>query len=169
MLASGCATAELTQRAVDEPARSYFRYIHVNIDLADNADTLYVSNRFVTELERHDLQTILPEQAQGASTHHLPDSALLMVDEVDRRIETVEHRRRYGRTSLTQMRGRKTSDIPVITLRATLIDTESRRTVFQADYVAQGPWYDDSATVIAALAGTLAEQLEHEGFIAAKK
>lgn len=171
LLASGCATAELTQRAVDEPAQRYYRFILVSVTLADNADnadTVYVTNRFITELEQRDLQTILPKQAPGASTHHQPGTALLKVEEVERRIETVEHRRRYGRTSLTQMRGRKLSDVPVITLRAALIDAESSRTVFQADYVTQGPWYADSATVMAALAGTLVEAFEREGFIAGK-
>ena len=64
------------------------------------------------------------------------------------------------------MRGRKLSDKPVISLRATLIDSESGRTEFQADYITQGPWYADSATIVASLASKLMEQLEHEGFIA---
>jgi len=168
MLVSGCATAELTLRTVDEPAESYYRYILVSVTLADNADTVYVTNRFISELEQRDLQTILPKQALGASTYHQPGTALLKVEEVERRIETMEHRRWYGRTSLTQMRGRKLSDVPVITLRATLIDTGSKLTVFQADYVTQGPWYADSATVMAALAGTLVKDFEREGFIAGK-
>ena len=93
---------------------------------------------------------------------------MLRIEEVDRRLETVEYHRRYGRTSLTQMRGRKSRDVPVITLRAMLIDLEADKTVYQADYVAQGPWYTDSATLVASAVHAIARQLEHDGFIVVK-
>jgi len=166
ILATGCATAEMTQRRIDEPADNYYSQIHLNIDLSDSADTAYLTDRFVKQLDRRHLQTILSNQSRSASIHDQPDIAILKIEEIDRQIETVEHRRTYGRTSLTQMRGRKLSDKPVITLRATLIDSASGRMVFQADYITQGPWHADSATVVASLASKLAEQLEREGFIA---
>jgi hypothetical protein len=168
ILASGCATAVLTQHGVDGAAEKHYSYIHLDIELSDSSDTAYLTDKFIKQLGQRDVQTILLKQIRSAPPHDEAVTALLKVDEVDRRIETVEHRRSYGRTSLTQMRGRKKSDKPVITLRATLIDADSGWTVFQADYVTQGPWHADSATVVAALAGTLVEQLEREGFIATK-
>lgn len=168
ILASGCATAELSQRTVNEPAERRYQYIHVDVDLSDAADTAHLTNRFLKELDLYDLQAIVPKQTQVKLIYDGPGTAILKIDEVDRRTVTVKHRQRYGRTSLTQMRGRKKHDTPVITLRVTLTDTESGQTVFQADYVTQGPWYADSATAVETLAGTLVEQLEHEGFIAAK-
>jgi len=84
-------------------------------------------------------------------------------------MEAGEHHQTYGRTSLTRMRGSKKREKPVITLRAIFIDTGSGQTLFQAEYVAQGPWYADSAAVVAALAGTLLDQLAHENYIAVEK
>lgn len=169
ILAIGCATAELSRRAVEKPAEKDYRYINLNVALADPADTLHLTDRIITELQKRDLQTTLAQQTHGVSLQHESDTALLKVDEVDRHIETVEHHRTYGRKSLTQMRGRKESDVPVITLRATLIDTQSGQTVFQADYITQGPWYADSKTVVAALADTLVAQLENEGILVVNK
>ena len=166
ILATGCATAEMTQCRIDETADDYYSQIHLNVDLSDSADTAYLTERIVKQLDRRDMQTILSNQSPGASIHDLSDSAILKIDEIDRHLEMVEHRRTYGRTSLTQLRGRKLSDKPVISLRATLIDSASGRTVFQADYITQGPWHADSATVVASLASKLVGQLECEGFIA---
>jgi len=168
ILASGCATAELTRRPVDGPAGNSYRHILLSVDLSDSVDTLYLTDRLIKQLEQRDLQAITAQITSGASIHDVPGSALLSIEELERRIVTVEYHRSYGRTSLTQMRGRKTADVPVITLRTTLIDAASQLIVFQADYVTRGPWYADSATVVAALAATLVEQLEHEGFIPAK-
>ena len=156
----------MTQRRIDETADNYYSQIHLNIDLSDSADTVYLTDRFVKQLDRRDIQIIRSNQSPDASIHDQADSAILKIEEIDRHIEMVEHRRTYGRTSLTQMRGRKLSDKPVISLRATLIDSASGRTVFQADYITQGPWHADSATVVASLASKLVEQLEREGFIA---
>ena len=166
ILVTGCATAEMTQRSIDETADLSYSQIHLNIQFSDAADAVYLTDRIVRQLDRYDLQTMLPNQSPGASIHDQSDSAILKIEEIDRHIEMVEHRRTYGRTSLTQMRGRKLSDNPVISLRATLIDSASGRMVFQADYITQGPWYADSATVVASLASKLVEQLEREGFIA---
>ena len=166
ILVTGCATAEMTQRSIDETADLSYSQIHLNIHLSDAADAVYLTDRIVRQLDRHDLQTMLPNQSPGASIHDQSDSAILKIEEIDRHIETVEHRRTYGRTSLTQMRGRKISDKPVISLRATLVDSASGRTVFQADYITQGPWHADSTTVVASLASKLVKQLEREGFIA---
>ena len=62
------------------------------------------------------------------------------------------------------MRGRKKYEKPIITLRATLVDTDGL-TVFQADYIAEGPWYADSASIVASLARTFSMQLEHRQLI----
>ena len=158
----------MTERAIDMPAEKYYRSIHMDIQLADSADVVLITDRFIKEIKQRDMLAVLSMQNPGTSVPQEAGTALLKVDEIDRRIETVEHRRRYGRTSLTQMRGRKLSDVPVITLQTTLIDAQSGQTVFQADYVMQGPWYANSATVAAALPGTLMKQLEQEGFIATK-
>jgi len=99
--------------------------------------------------------------------YDVPGATRLIVNEIERHIETVEHRQTYGRTSTTQNRRRKFHDKPAITLRATLIDVEAEWAVFQAEYVTQGPRYAVSTTVVASLAGTLVKQLEHEGFIKA--
>ena len=169
VLASACSTAEVTQRAVDEPADGFYRYIRLNVVVGDTSETKFVTNRVVAELSQRDLQIIPSTQAQGASIHRGPGAALLTVAEIDRQTTTVVHYRRYGRTALTQMRGRKLYDKPVITLRATLSDGQSGQTVFQADYVTQGPWYEDDAAVVAALAKPLVKQLEQKGFVAPRQ
>jgi hypothetical protein len=92
----------------------------------------------------------------------------LRVDELERYLKAGEHRQRYGRASLTQMRGRKKDERTVITFRATFIDQASGQTMFQADYVAEGQWYSDSTTVAAALAGSLSKRLEDMDYIAVK-
>jgi len=168
ILESACATAELTQQASYEATEKHYRQIYLTVDLSDTGDTVVVANGLLMELDQRDMQPLMAEQSRDAMFDDAPDTALLRVDELERRSVTVEHQRRYGRTSLTQARGRKLTDTPVITLRATLIDTETGRTIFQADYVTQGPWYADSAMVVASLAGTLVEQPEREGYIAAK-
>jgi len=156
----------MTQHRIDETADYSCSQIHLNSHLGDAADAAHLTDRFVRQLDRRDLQTLLPNLSPGASIHDQSDSTILKIEEIDRHIEMVEHRRTYGRTSLTQMRGRKFSDKPVISLHATLVDSASGRTVFQADYITQGPWHADSATVVASLASKLVEQLEREGFIA---
>lgn len=166
ILASSCASAEMTQHRIDETADYSCSQIHLNIHFGDAADAAHLTDRFVKQMDRRDLQTILPNISTGASIHDQTDSAILEIKEIDRHIETVEHRRMYGRASLTQMRGRKISDKPVISLRATLVNSASGCTVFQADYITQGPWHADSATVVVSLASKLVEQLEREGFIA---
>ena len=166
ILATSCATAEMTQHRNDETTDYSYSQIHLNIHLGDSSDAAHLTDRFIRQLDRRDLQTILPNLSPGASIHDQSDSSILKIEEIDRHIEMVEHRRTHGRTSLTQMRGRKLSDKPVISLRATLVDSASGRMVFQADYITQGPWHADSSTVVASLASKLVEQLERGGFIA---
>jgi hypothetical protein len=166
---SGCASAELTQLAVNETADGYYRYIHLNVDLSDSADTVYLTNRLINKLDAYDLHIKASKQTQATQVHNDHGTALLKVEELERRIEVGEHHQTYGRTSLTRMRGRKKHEKPVITLRAMFIDTGSGQTLFQADYIMQGPWYADSTAVVAALADTLLDQLEHENYIAVKK
>jgi len=156
---------ELTQRTVDKPAERQYHHIYVVVVLSDTADTAFVTNRFIKVLEQRDLQTTSPKQAPGTSNKISSDIALLKINEIERHTKTVVHYHQYGRTSLTRNHGREVYDKPVITLRATLIDHQSGHIVFQADYVTQGQWYQDSATVVASLAGTLVKQLAHEGFI----
>ena len=170
VLVIGCATAtaELTTRSVDEVAERHYQYIYVSVDLSEAADKTHLTNRLFEELNLYDLQITAQKQSHDTLINDEPGTALLVVDEIDRHFVTVEHRQRYGRTSLTQMRGRKKTDTPVITLRVTFVDAATGRTMFQADYVTQGPWYADSTTVVSALASTLVEQLESEGFIAEK-
>jgi hypothetical protein len=169
VLASACSTAQLTQHAVDDSADKYYRYIRLNVVLDDTSDTAFVTNRVVTELSQRDLQIMPSTQAQSTLIKGGTGTAVLTVKEIDRQTKTVVHHRRYGRTALTQMRGRELHDKPVITLRATLSDAQSGQTVFQADYVTQGPWYADSTSVVATLAKPLVKQLEHEGFIAPRQ
>lgn len=169
-LVSGCATAtaELKQRSVYEIAERNYQNIYISVDLSEAADNTYLTKRLFEELNRYNLQTTVQKQAQVTMNDGGSGTALLKVREIDRHFVTVEHRQRYGRTSLTQMRGRKKDDTPVITLNVMFIDTATGRTMFQADYVTQGPWYADSTVIVAALASTLVEQLENEGFIAGR-
>jgi hypothetical protein len=170
VLVSGCATAtaELTTRSVNEVAKRNYQNLYISVDLSETADKTHLTKRFLEELDRYHLQTTVQKQAQVSMNEDQTGTALLKVIEVDRHFVTIKHRQRYGRTSLTQMRGLKKTDAPVITLRVTFVDITTGQTMFQADYVTQGPWYADSTVVVAALASTLVEQLESEGFIAVK-
>jgi hypothetical protein len=170
VLVSGCATAtaELTTRSVNEVAKRNYQNLYISVDLSETADKTHLIKRFLEELDRYHLQTTVQKQPQVSMNEDQTGTALLKVIEVDRHFVTIKHRQRYGRTSLTQMRGLKKTDAPVITLRVTFVDITTGQTMFQADYVTQGPWYADSTVVVAALASTLVEQLESEGFIAVK-
>lgn len=169
ILLTGCTSAELTRLAISETSETYYRYIYLDVDLSSSDDTAYLANRLINRLEGYDLQIKSSTLTPPAQDYDVPPAALLKVEELGRRIEAGEHRRTYGRTSLTQMRGRKKHERPVITLRAIVVDAQSGQTLFQADYNTEGPWHADSTTVVAALADTLIDQLEHNKFIAAKE
>lgn len=168
LILTGCsASTRLKQLAVDQPVGSSFRFIHLDVDLPDTADTLSLTNAMIRELGRYDLEIITrTTQQREQSGSVLSGSALLTIREIDRRLESAEHHKSYGRTSLTQMRGRKKYQKPIITLRARLVDTESGLTVFQADYIAEGPWYANSASIVASLARPFSLQLEQQQLIA---
>lgn len=168
MLASACTMAEQIQRKVDETANKQYSQVYLNIDLGNSADTDTLTNAMVRQLERRGLQTSPPEMTGSTSTHYQTDAALLKINEIDRNMVTVRYLRTYPRPALTQMRGRKYSNKPVITLHVTLIDAETGRAVYQADYVIEGPWYAESTSVVAAFAEKLTKQLKREEFIAAK-
>ncbi len=166
VILTGCsASSRLSHLSVDQTAGSSFRYILLDVDLPDTADTLRLTHAMIRELGRYDLEILQSTQRREQPGSDHPASALLTIREIERRLEPAEHRKRYGRTSLTQMRGRKKYEKPVITLRARLVDTETGLTVFQADYIAEGPWYADSASIVASLARTFSTQLEHRQMI----
>jgi hypothetical protein len=161
VILTGCsASTGLSHLSVDQTAGSSFRYIYLDIDLPDNADTLSLTSAMIRELGRYDLKILQSTQQREQSSSDHSASALLTIRKIERRLEPAEHRKRYGRMSLTQMRGRKKYEKPIITLRARLVDNESGLMVFQADYIAEGPWYADSATIVASLARTFSMQLE---------
>lgn len=117
VLVIGCAaaTAELTTRSVDEAAERHYQYIYISVNLSEAADKTHLTNRLFEELNLYDLQITAQKQSHDILINDEPGTALLVVDEIDRHFVTVEHRQTYGRTSLTQMRGRKKDDAPVIT------------------------------------------------------
>ena len=161
VILTGCnASTRLSHLSVDQSAGSGFRYIHLDVELPDAADTLSLTSAMIRELGRYDQEIIQSTQLREQSGSVHSASAKLTIREIDRRLEPAEHRRTYGRTSLTQMRGRKQYEKPIITLRAMLVDTESGLTVFQADYIAEGPWYANSASIVASMARTFSKQLE---------
>lgn len=168
ILVSGCSTVDLAQRTIDDPVNGHYRNIHLDVSLSNVNDTKSVTNRFVIALEKRGLNVIQTRQQSDSMPMSGPGAALLKIQELDQQTETVVVRRSYGRASLTMMRGRELREKPVITLRATLSDIDSGHAVFQADYVTRGPWYQDSSSIVAALANTLTKQLEQEGLIATK-
>ena len=168
LLASGCASAELTHRDVYQIPAKNFLYVHANVVVSTDSESVDLNRKILKQLDRYNMKLTLSTQSHDEPVLDEAATALLRIEEVDRRLETIEYRRRYGRTSLTQMRGRKSRDVPVITLRAMLIDLEADKTVYQADYVAQGPWYADSATLVASAVHAFTRQLEQDGFIAVK-
>lgn len=168
ILVSGCFTVDLAQRTIDDPVNGHYRNIHLDVSLSNINDTKSVTNSFVIALEKRGLNVIQTRQQSDSMPMSGPGAALLKIQELDQQTETVVVRRSYGRASLTMMRGRELREKPVITLRATLSDIQSGHAVFQADYVTRGPWYQDSSSIVAALANTLTKQLEQEGLIATK-
>ena len=148
--------------------RKNFLYVHANVVVSTDSESVDLNRKILKQLDRYNMKLTLSTQSHDEPVLDEAATALLRIEEVDRRLETIEYRRRYGRTSLTQMRGRKSRDVPVITLRAMLIDLEADKTVYQADYVAQGPWYADTATLVASAVHAFTRQLEQDGFIAVK-
>lgn len=169
VLLSGCATARVTETGVMQTQEKPFRTVVLKVDLADPFDTESLETRLISRLEAYDLKVVAAESAADGPGQTGSGAGHLKIDEVDRHLETVHYHRTYGRTSLTRMRGSKSADVPVITLRAAFADAASGQTLYQAEYVAQGPWYADSASVAASLAGTLVEQLANAGIIAARQ
>ena len=167
MLASACSTTEQTQVKVDETANKEYSLIQLDVALGNSEDTDALTDAMVKQLERRGLQTRL-STIGDASNQYQTDTAQLKIVEIDRRVVTVRHLRTYPRQSLTQMRGRKYSDKPVITLHAKLIDAATGRAVYQGSYVTEGPWYAKSQSVVAAFAGKLVQQLEQQGYIRVK-
>jgi hypothetical protein len=166
VIVTGCsANTRLSHLSVDLPAESGFRYIHLDVELPNTTDTTSLTSAMIRELNRYDLEIMPRTQQREQSNSVHSGSAVLTIREIERRLEPAEHRKRYGRMSLTQMRGRKKYEKPIITLRATLVDTASGLTVFQGDYIAEGPWYADSASIVASLARTFSMQLENRQLI----
>jgi hypothetical protein len=165
ILVSGCTSVELAEHSVGETAEAYYQHINLDVDLSNTVDTAQLTDILIKKLSRYDLQVVDLKQQQLAGINDARGTALLKVDELERRLKPGEHHQRYGRSSLTQMRGRKKDERTVIAFRVTFIDQVSGHTMFQADYVAEGQWYSDSTTVVAALAGPLSKRLEYMGFI----
>ena len=165
MLAGSCATAELKPGSVDETAALQFQAIRVQVALADKNDTASLKARLIEELQRYDLQFSLKGEFIEKSAREGQRTALLTIDELDRHNETTYYRRTYGRTSLTQMHGRKSRVVPVITVRVVLTDIEADKAVFQAEFVTQGAWYADGTKRVASIAPAATGKLAQDGFI----
>jgi hypothetical protein len=165
---SGCTTAHPSESPIVRTAAKPLHTIVLHVELADKADTEPLTSRLIRKLDLYDLRIVSAAEAGTGVANADQGTALLKISEVDRRIETVAYRRTYGRKSLTQMRGLKSRDVPVITLRTTVMDAVSGQTLFQRNYIAQGPWYADSASVLASLAGSVVTELENSGFISAR-
>ena len=168
LLTTGCTTVELTHHRVDSDAGGSYRNILLKVELSDTEERTRLIRQVMREFERYRLQYSVVKSGDGEMARQGADYALLKIAELERRIETIDYHQTYGRTSLTQNRGRRKADVPVITLRVTLTDSTSEQKVFLADYVTRGPWHADSAAVVASAGGALVRQLEHDGFIAAK-
>ena len=164
----GCATAELSQHAVDEGHTRAYRILYLTVELGKTTDSEHLSKRLLKVSKQYELEILPPTLVPAHHEVEPADAASLSIIELERHLIAGEHRQRYGRTSLTQMRGRKKHQRPVIKMRATLIDGPSARPVFEADYLAEGPWYADSETVAAAVAGSVLKQLGTDGFIISK-
>ena len=104
--------------------------IYLDVNLENSEDTDALTGAMVKQLHRRGLQTSLPSM-ESTSNQHQTDTAQLKIVEIERRIVTVRHLRTYPRQSLTQMRGRKYSDKPVITLQASLTEAATGRAVYQ--------------------------------------
>ena len=168
LLMISCTTAELTHHSVDSDAGGSYRNILLMVELSDTDERDRLIQQIMREFERYKLQYSVVKNNDGEKARQSADYALLKIAELERHIETIDYHQTYGRTSLTQNRGHKQADVPVITLRVTLIDITSEEKVFLADYVTRGPWHADSAAVVASAGGALVRQLEHDGFISAK-
>ena len=168
MLASACSTTEQTHVKIDETVNKEYSFIYLDVDLENSEDTDALTGAMVKQLDRRGLQTNLSSMV-SASNQYQTDTALLKIVEIERRIVTVRYLRTYPRQSLTQMRGIKYSDKPVITLHARLIDPASGRAFYQGSYVTEGPWYAKSQSVVAAFASKLVQELEHQGYITEKR
>ena len=168
VLVYGCTGSRLMQHGVDEPLSEPYRYLDVSIVFREKADIRHFSERLFEEANRYDLTLMLAGETDSDRYAADKNTALLKVNEIDRAIETVEYRRTYGRTSLTQMRGRKSRAVMVIAVRAELADMNTGEKVFLAEYRLKDPWYEDTPTKLATLAKRLVRQLEQDGLIVDK-
>lgn len=165
LLSVGCASAKLKELSVDASNKTSYRILQLDVALSDDSDSAALIDRLNEELGRYDLILVNQPLNEMTTDHTDGPSAKLKIDEINRRLEPGTHHQTYGRTSLTQQRGRKQHVKPVINVQVRLINFESQQTVFRADYETVGPWYADSSTVVAALAKTVCKQLEDKNFI----
>jgi hypothetical protein len=166
LLGAGCASAELKELSVDANNETSYQLLLLDVLLSDGSDSASLIKKLNKELGRYDLVLINQPSDEITPGNTNKPSAILKIDEINRRLEPGTHRRTYGRTSLTQQRGRKHHEKPVISLQVMLIDFESKQTLFQAEYETMGPWHADSSTVVAALAKPVCEQLADKNLIA---
>ena len=165
-LIAGCASAELKQLSVDTNYNANYQVLQLDVVLSNDSDSTSLINKLTKELSRYDLVLINQPIDEISAGYTKEPSAILKIDEIDRRLEPGTHHQTYGRTSLTQQRGRKHHEKPVISLQVMLIDFESKQTLFQAEYETMGPWHADSSTVVAALAKPVCKQLADKNLIA---
>jgi hypothetical protein len=168
IMTNACTNIELIPLSVDESAETYYQHIHLDVELSNSEDTKHFTDNFIKKMSRYDLQVVDLRQQKLTGINDKQSTALLKIYELDRYLKLGEHNQRYGRTSLTQMRGRKKDERIVITLRAIFIDQASGRTMSRTDYIAEGQWFSSSTAVASALAGSLSKQLEYMDFIAVK-
>ena len=165
LLSVGFAIAELKDLSVDATNNTSYQVLQLDVVLSDDSDSASLIKKLNKELGRYDLVVIKQPSDEITAAYTNEPSAILKIDEINRRLEPGTHRRTYGRTSLTQQQGRKQHVKPVINMRVMLIDVESQQTLFRADYETMGPWYADSSTVVASLAKSVCEQLADENLI----
>ena len=165
---ASCSTSDLSRLWVYDPIDRPYTHFLLAVTLDNQKDTTSLTNKLVEQFDRYKAEinllsgyTVEPETQA--------DTAILKIEEIQRESITVRYKRGQASPMMTQMRGRRYADKPVVTMRATLVDAETGQYIFKADYIAEGQWYTDSSVVVRSLARKITTQFESEGLLEARQ
>ena len=113
---TGCSTAEITQLWLSEPADIAYTCLELDIDLGKKNETEKLTNTFVRQLKRYHIDTSLRSSHSEISNSLCSNFAILKIREIKREYVTVRYIRGLASPMLTQMRGRRYAQKPIITI-----------------------------------------------------
>lgn len=169
LLLSGCTIIDKEQYSLEGNTEKQYSKLQLVIELDNAADTAALSEGLVRRLSRHNVQLVESRYTADSPRQDQPETGVLRIKELDRRMITVRYRRNYSRPALTQNRGYKYTQSPQITVHAAMFDGASDRILYESEYVFRAPWYSETTAAMETIAGKIIKELEEKNFIVARQ